>query len=115
MLHTFPGRRRREHARDVVLSSRFGGGHHFSNIPMGDMLFLFIIRARTTLEDDSRFLLGAPHLFTLAVTCDGLDHMKVPVFSFLLSLSFIMVLQPTRQSVRIHSASYRPRMTLEAA
>ena len=35
---------------------------------MGDVLFLFTIRGRMTLDDASRFLLGAPHLFTPAVT-----------------------------------------------
>ena len=56
------------------------------------------------------FLLGAPHLFTPAVTSDSVDHRKVPVLWFLLS-STSMVPQPTRQSARIRSASYRPWTT----
>jgi hypothetical protein len=111
VLHSFPGHRHRERARDVALSSRLGPGILYSNILMGDLLSFLIICGRTPLDDESRFLLGAPHLFTPAVTSDRLDQRKVPVFSFLLSSSIIMVLQPTRQSARIRSASYRPRTT----
>jgi len=111
VLHSFLGRRHRERARDVALSPRFRSGHHYSEIWMGDLLSLFIIHARMALDDDSCSLLGVPHLFTPAVTCDRVDHMKVPVFSFPPSSSIIMVLQPTCQSARIHSASYRPRTT----
>ena len=39
---------------------------------MGDVVSLSTIRARTALDDASRFLLGAPHLFTPAVTLTSL-------------------------------------------
>jgi len=64
LLHTFPGRRHRERARDFALSSRFGSTHHFSEIRMGNILSLFTIRLRTVLDDASLFCWG----FTPAVT-----------------------------------------------
>ena len=78
---------------------------------MGDLLSLFTICVRALFDDDSHSLLGAPHLFTPAVTSDRVNHTKVPVFSFPLSSSTIMVLQPTRQSACICSAFYQPWMT----
>ena len=97
MLHTFPGHQHRERAGDVALFSRFGSGLLYSEVRMGDVLSLFTIRVRALFDNDSHSLLGAPHLFTPAVTSDRVNHMKVPVFSF-----------PTFTVIHHGSAAYSP-------